>query len=95
MLQLLFMIIVAFLILAMICGVLMLWKIPVPGQIKEVLYGNPSITVIIPARNEEGRLQPLLESLQKQSLKPKEIIVVDDESTDRTVQIAKDFGGRA
>ncbi|MCM3357756.1 glycosyltransferase [Psychrobacillus sp. MER TA 171] len=94
MLEMLFMIIVAFLIVTMVCGVLMLWKIPVPRQTKEELFENPSITVIIPARNEEGRLQPLLESLQKQSLKPKEIIVVDDESTDRTVQIAKEFGGR-
>ncbi|MER2262207.1 MAG: glycosyltransferase [Psychrobacillus sp.] len=94
MLQMLFMIIVAFLILTMVCGVLMLWKIPVPRQTKEELFENPSITVIIPARNEEGRLQPLLESLQKQSLIPKEIIVVDDESSDRTVQIAKNFGSK-
>ena len=74
MLQMLFMIIVAFLILTMVCGVLMLWKIPVPRQTKEELFENPSITVIIPARNEEGRLQPLLESLQKQSLIPKKLL---------------------
>lgn len=69
----------------------MFWKNPVAERSNRRLLGQPSITVIIPARNEEGRLQPLLESLQNQTLKPNEIIVVDDDSTDRTVEIARSF----
>lgn len=92
MIDVLFIIALAIIIMAIVCGFLMLWKIPLSGQTGKELSGQPSISVIIPARNEEGRLQPLLESLQIQSLIPKEIIVVDDESTDKTVQIAKKFG---
>ena len=44
----------------------------------------PAVSVIIPARNEEHNLPTLLRSLAAQSLKPREIIVVDDGSTDRT-----------
>lgn len=50
------------------------------------------ISVIIPARNEEKNLPFLLESLKKQSLKPHEIIVVNDFSEDKTKEIAKNFG---
>ena len=92
MIDVLFIIALAIIIMAIVCGFLMLWKIPLLGQTDKELSGQPTISVIIPARNEEGRLQPLLESLQIQSLIPKEIIVVDDESTDKTVQIAKKFG---
>lgn len=91
MLQMLFMITVAVVVLSIVCGFLMFWKNPIPRRTRNSLSGQPSITVIIPARNEEGRLQPLLESLQKQTLKPKEIIVVDDDSTDGTVPIAQRF----
>lgn len=52
------------------------------------------ISVIIPARNEEHRLGPLLESLQNQTYKPYEILVVDDGSTDGTAQLARRFGCR-
>jgi glycosyltransferase involved in cell wall biosynthesis len=57
------------------------------------------LTVIIPARNEEECLGACLESLVSQSEevfelgKDWELIVVDDHSTDRTVEIAKGFAG--
>ncbi|CAM3763761.1 glycosyltransferase [Cohnella lubricantis] len=50
------------------------------------------LSVIIPARNEEVNLPHLLESLQSQSCRPFEIIVVDDGSVDRTRAIAESFG---
>lgn len=43
-----------------------------------------SISVIIPVYNEEHTISHCLESLKGQTLKPKEIIVVDDGSTDKT-----------
>jgi 4,4'-diaponeurosporenoate glycosyltransferase len=48
--------------------------------------------VIIPARNEEHNLPTLLSSLAAQKAKPREVIVVDDGSTDQTATIACQFG---
>lgn len=54
--------------------------------------GQPAISVVIPAYNEEEYLPACLTSLRKQTFKDFEIIVVDNNSTDKTVQIAKSFG---
>ena len=52
--------------------------------------GSPlSVSVIIPARNEEHNLPTLLRSLASQAVKPREILVVDDGSTDRTAEVAR------
>jgi glycosyltransferase involved in cell wall biosynthesis len=53
---------------------------------------EPKISVIIPAFNEEKFLPKCLESLENQDFKDLEIIVVDNNSTDRTAEIAKKFG---
>jgi len=55
---------------------------------------SPPVSVIIPARNEEHNLPTLLRSLGSQSVKPCEIIVVDDGSTDRTAELAQQLGAR-
>jgi len=47
------------------------------------------ISVIIPARNEERNIGALLASLDAQSQPPHEIIVVDDQSEDRTAEVAR------
>ena len=52
------------------------------------------LSIIIPARNEEGNLPRLLGSLAAQSVRPGEIIVVDDGSTDRTAEVARQNGAR-
>lgn len=52
-----------------------------------------TISVIIPARNEERNLPRLLESLKLQTLQPDEVIVIDDHSEDRTRSIAESYGG--
>lgn len=49
-------------------------------------------SVIIPARNEESSLGLLLESLGHQSIRPEQVIVVDDRSEDRTAAIARAHG---
>ncbi len=49
------------------------------------------ISVIIPAYNEQGHLPDCLASLQKQIVPADEIIVVDNNSTDQTFKIAKQF----
>ncbi|RAP74722.1 glycosyltransferase [Paenibacillus montanisoli] len=50
------------------------------------------LSVIIPARNEEGNLPHLLSSLQAQTIGSIEIIVVDDHSEDRTRAVAEGYG---
>jgi len=53
----------------------------------------PTVSVLIPARNEEACLGDCLQSLVSQAGVPFEIIVVDDHSTDRTREIAQSFPG--
>ncbi len=55
---------------------------------------RPPVSVIIPARNEEQTLPRLLVSLRGQTGPPDEIIVVNDNSSDRTAQIAAQYGCR-
>ena len=54
----------------------------------------PSISVIIPAYNAEKFIGEAIESALNQTRPAKEIIVVDDASTDRTAGIARSFGER-
>lgn len=53
-----------------------------------------SVSVIIPALNEERLLPGLLEALKRQSLPPLEIIVADAGSRDGTVALAEAAGAR-
>ena len=50
---------------------------------------NPSVSIIIPARNEEHNLPKLLDSLSSQLSSEDEVIVVDDHSEDRTKAVAE------
>jgi cellulose synthase/poly-beta-1,6-N-acetylglucosamine synthase-like glycosyltransferase len=51
----------------------------------------PSLTVLIPAYNEEKVLKRTLESVLEASYPDKEIIVIDDGSQDQTFRIAQNF----
>src|SRR4051812_46085183 len=53
-----------------------------------------SVTVIIPARNEAHNLPALLRSIAVQSIQPLEVLVVDDESSDGTAEVARELGAR-
>lgn len=57
-------------------------------------FSAEQLSIVIPARNEENNLPLLLSSLAEQAVKPLEIVVVDDGSTDRTAEIARQFGAR-
>lgn len=50
------------------------------------------VSVVIPTLNEESYLPDTLESLKNQTVQPDEIIVVDSNSSDRTKEIAKEYG---
>jgi len=53
-----------------------------------------TLSVIIPARNEEKTLPLLLGDLQNQSFQPLEVICVNDGSEDRTREVILEYGAR-
>ena len=53
-----------------------------------------SLSIIIPARNEERNLPRLLGSIGQSGSRPAEVLVVDDGSTDNSAAVASRFGAR-
>lgn len=58
---------------------------------QEMLFENPLISIIIPGKNEGKHLYKLITSLNEQTYKNTEIIVVDDGSDDDTPTIGRDL----
>lgn len=54
----------------------------------------PSVSIVVPARDEERNLPALLTSLAALQYPRTEVIVVDDASSDRTAEIARKHGAR-
>ncbi|HNT64222.1 MAG TPA: glycosyltransferase family 2 protein [bacterium] len=52
---------------------------------------SPRVSVLVPARNEEKKIHTCLAALQKQKYAKLEITVLDDQSTDRTAEIVRQF----
>ncbi len=52
----------------------------------------PSVSILVPARNEETRIAPCLRSLLAQEYPNFEILVLDDRSEDGTAAVARRFG---
>jgi 4,4'-diaponeurosporenoate glycosyltransferase len=85
-------------------GFWFLWKIPYCGkshteELKNLRCSNLSdrisslkVSIIIPARNEEKTLPFLLSSIQSQTIKPYEVILINDQSDDGTESIGRQFG---
>lgn len=60
----------------------------VMGETRGVYAGPVTITVLVPAHNEEASLPGTLRSLWSQSRPPDRVIVVADNCTDRTPEVA-------
>ncbi len=73
-------------------GWVLSWHLPLLPR--GSVQGQPSISVLIPARNEAGTLPNLLASLSRQHQQPLEVIVIDDHSSDGTAAIARAAAGR-
>ena len=61
--------------------------IPTPAED----WRTAKVDVIIPALNEEDHIVLCLASVLRQTLRPRKIILVDDGSTDRTIELAEAF----
>ena len=49
------------------------------------------VSIIIPAWNEEERIVDCLDNATRQTVMPHEVLVVDNRSTDRTVEIVEQY----
>ena len=67
------------------------WPRDDSAQREEFLRANPSVSIIVAARNEEEVIAQTIESLLSMDYDNKEIIVVDDASTDRTYEVARQY----
>ena len=77
-------------VIGLLSGALLLARLPR----LELAGPAPAITVsvVIPARDEEANLPRLLESLTRQEVVPLEVVVVDDGSHDATAAVARRAG---
>lgn len=80
-------------ITGLIIGVFLMWKIPSFKKKPPQGINDDTVSILIPARNEETRIKPLLASIKANHFKG-ELIVIDDESTDQTAAIAKEYGAK-
>ena len=64
----------------------------VMAETRGVYAGPVTITVLIPAHNEESCISETLASLLSQSLPPARVVVVADNCTDATVRLARRAG---
>jgi chlorobactene glucosyltransferase len=62
-----------------------MWRFTLASE----LFDGPMVSVLIPARNEEKNIEHCLASLQNQVYRNFEILVLNDNSTDRTMDILK------
>ncbi len=77
---------------AWLVGLLLFWRVRTLTPNEQTDVKLPAASIIIPARNEEKNLEKLLKTLKDQCGNDDEVIIVDDDSSDRTSQIASDFG---
>lgn len=59
-----------------------------------IVMAKVKLSIIIPALNEEGYIENLLEDLTIQSVNTFEVIVVNSGSTDKTAEAAKGYSGK-
>lgn len=53
---------------------------------------NPNTSIVIRTKNEEKYLERVLQILKQQTYQDFEIVIVDDHSIDRTLEIAQNYG---
>jgi len=80
-----------------LAGWYLLWRVPTLAESaaprRRRTPGPVDLAVVIPARDEAHNLPVLLGSLAEQTVRPTEVIVVDDHSSDATAAVAGAFDG--
>ncbi len=61
------------------------------ASVAEVLEDRPLFTVVVPTFNREAHIGRCLESLVSQDFEDLQVVVVDNSSTDRTVEVVRTF----
>lgn len=76
-------------------GWALLWRLPGLTRPRSTTtkVRLPSVSIVVPARNEADRMPTLLASLAGQQHAADQVIVVDDESSDGTAAVARSFAG--
>lgn len=59
--------------------------------VKKNLYSRPLISIVVATYNSEKHLQKCLQSILEQSYQNFEIIIIDNQSTDKTLSIIKKY----
>ena len=68
-----------------------LFTAPVLKRVAQPLNNRSFVSVLIPARNEEKNIEKCIKGILAQDYQNKEIIVLDDNSTDNTLKLAASF----
>ena len=77
-------------VVGLVAGFLLLWRIPTCSEARA--GAAVGVSVIVPARNEENNLPRLLQSIATSTSQRVEVLVIDDDSTDRTAHVAREAG---
>jgi chlorobactene glucosyltransferase len=92
-----------FLIIFILVGIFSTWlyllffmvkslrKSPRLKKVKSIKKTVPTVSIIVPARNEERYIRKCIDSLVKQDYPDFEIILVNDESSDKTLKIMNEY----
>ncbi len=92
-----------FLIISLIAGIFFTWvylllsmikslkQSPRLEGIKNIINTFPRVSIILPARNEERYIRRCIDSLLKQDYPDFEIVLVNDESSDKTLEIMNEY----
>lgn len=64
------------------------------NSLSEAIASHIKISVVVPVHNKEKYIGDAIDSVLAQTVKPYEIILVDDASSDRSMKIAKDRLGQ-
>ncbi|MGH7600113.1 MAG: glycosyltransferase, partial [bacterium] len=82
-------------LLAVVLGVTIFNAITAP-MLKNApaLHSTPRVSVLVPARNEENNIGACLKGLIQQDYSALEILVLNDDSTDKTAEIVQAFAAQ-
>lgn len=69
--------------------ILNLFFLKVPSKKRKLVDGAPLVSVLIPARNEENNIGACVSSVLRQEYPNLEVLVLDDNSKDRTAEVVR------